>query len=148
MPREVTVKYVKTVAEAVPPEHQTVGSAGGDLRAVVDGEVSIKPGETKLVPTGLRVEIPEGYVMLIFPRSGLATKMGLTLANSVGVIDSDYRGEVMVALRNMGEEVRYVKNGDRIAQAVIVPYVFPHYQEVDELSDTERGGGGFGHTGI
>ena len=127
------------------PVRGSSAAAGADLCAL--DKVEIAPGATAMVPTGLAVEIPDGYVGLIFARSGLATKLGLAPANKVGVIDSDYRGELMVALLNHSSGTRSVAAGERIAQLCIVPYVAADYCEVDELSDTERGCGGFGSTG-
>ena len=129
------------------PTYGTEYAAGADLYACMDEAVSINPGETHFVKTGIAMEIPVGYVGLIYARSGLACKKGLAPANKVGVIDSDYRGEVKVALHNDGNVTRIVKNGERIAQLVIIPYLNVDFEEVKELTETERGNGGFGHTG-
>lgn len=141
------VNFKKLNEKAVTPSYGSEFSAGADLYALVGGDVKIAPGETKLIHTGLAVEIPEGLVGLIYARSGLASKKGLAPANKVGVIDSDYRGEIMVALHNHGSETASVSDGDRIAQMVIAPFIKAEYTEVTELSDTVRGTGGFGSTG-
>ena len=131
---------------AVVPTYGSKCAAGMDLYS--SHTYSIAPGETVLVHTGISMEIPDGYFGAIYPRSGLATKRGLRLANCVGVVDSDYRGEVMVALHNDSSEIQLVELRDRIAQMVIQPYECQQILEVvNELSDTERGSGGFGHTG-
>lgn len=130
------------------PEYQTHGAAGADLRADLGGQaVTLQPGEIRLVPTGLRVEIPHGYEMQLRPRSGLALKHGITLANAPGTIDSDYRGPLGVILINIGTAPFVVEHGERIAQAVIAPVIRASYQLVEEISDTERATGGFGSTG-
>ena len=139
---------IKKIADsAVIPTYASSCSAGADLYACVDGLVTINAGETVLVHTGIAMAIPEGYVGLIYARSGLATKKGLAPANKVGVIDSDYRGEVMVALHNHSNEARIIENGERIAQIVFAPYVAAEFEVVDELDETVRGEGGFGSTG-
>lgn len=140
------VKIKKLCPEAIMPSYQSKSAAGADLYALSDGDVVIKKGQTVLIKTGISMQIPEGYVGLIFARSGLATKMGLAPANKVGVIDSDYRGEIMVALHNHGENDATVKKGERIAQIVITPYLSAEFEE-GELDSTERGEGGFGSTG-
>ena len=132
---------------AVLPTLGTPYSAGADLYAVTDAPITVSPGETAMIRTGLAMEIPEGFVGLVFARSGLACKQGLAPANKVGVIDSDYRGELVVALYNQAPEPRIVSCGDRIAQLVIMPYLTAAYTEAQELSDTSRGAGGFGSTG-
>lgn len=132
---------------AVLPKYGSQYAAGADLYASEEGEVAIAPGETKLIHTGLAMEIPEGYVGLIYARSGLATKRGLAPANKVGVVDADYRGEVMVALHNHSTITQTVEKGERIAQMVIAPFLQVEYEEADELSSTVRGVGGFGSTG-
>ncbi len=133
--------------KAIVPTYGTEFSAGADLYACVDGEVVIGAGETAFVSTGLAVEIPVGYVGLVYARSGLASKKGLAPANKVGVIDSDYRGEIMVALYNQSKEERTVAYGERIAQMVIAPFVQADFEVSETLDDTARGGGGFGSTG-
>lgn len=132
---------------AVLPKYGSEFSAGADLYAVLDESVTIAPNETKLIKTGFALEIPEGYAGLIYARSGLATKRGLAPANKVGVVDADYRGEVMVALYNHSGVAQKVAPLERIAQLVIAPFLKVDYQVVDELSDTVRGAGGFGSTG-
>ena len=127
------------------PVFATKGAAGADIKAASDGE--IKPGEYKLVKTGIKLEIPEGYEAQVRPRSGLALKYGVTLLNSPGTIDSDYRGEIRVVLLNHSQQVQTIAPGERIAQFVITPVITPQYVEADDLSDTARGTGGFGSTG-
>lgn len=127
------------------PSYATGGSAGLDLRA--DEDVVVAPGERKLVPTGLAIELPEGYEAQVRPRSGLALKHGLTMVNAPGTIDTDYRGEVGVILINHGQERVHLPRGERIAQLVIARYERVEICEVLQLSETERGAGGFGHTG-
>lgn len=129
------------------PEFATEGSAGADLRAMLDEDLVIGPGEIVGVPTGLYMEIPRGFEVQIRARSGLALNHGISLINGVGTIDSDYRGEVVVPLVNHGKEDFLVKNGDRIAQMVACNYERFRWQEEVVLGDTERGEGGFGHTG-
>lgn len=129
------------------PTRQHEGDAGYDLYADIQKPVIIKPHTTEFVHTGIAIEIPDGYFGAIFARSGLATNEGLRPANGVGVCDSRYRGEYMVALHNDSIEARTVSPGDRIAQLVVMPYLNVEFEEVDELSDTERGEGGFGSTG-
>ncbi|MDR2610618.1 MAG: dUTP diphosphatase [Clostridiales Family XIII bacterium] len=139
---------IRTEAGAPLPEYETRGSAGMDLKAYVDAPVTIAPGKRYLVPTGIYLELQDGYEAQIRARSGLAAKRGVTMANGVGTIDSDYRGEIKVALVNLGDEDFIIENGDRIAQMVIARYERVTWSVSDELSDTERGGGGFGHTGV
>lgn len=129
------------------PTYGSKSAAGADLYACIEGEISIAPQETKLIHTGIAMEIPEGLVGLIYARSGLASKKGLAPANKVGVIDSDYRGEIMVALHNHGSEPQTISDGERIAQIVFAPYYAADFNVVDELNDTARGDGGFGSTG-
>ena len=129
------------------PIYSTEFSAGADLYGLMDEPVIIKKGETKLIKTGIAMEIPVGYVGLIYARSGLACKKGLAPANKVGVIDSDYRGEVMVALHNHGTTPQTVEHGERIAQLVLAPVVTASFNVVDDLDSTARGEGGFGSTG-
>lgn len=144
---KVEVKIKKISPNAVLPTYGTENAAGADLSACLFAPITIDPGQTFVVKTGLTMEIPEGYVGLIYARSGLATKRGLAPANKVGVIDSDYRGEIMVALYNQSELPQKIEPGERIAQLVIAPYLQGVFNEVDELSDTTRGAGGFGSTG-
>ena len=129
------------------PAYGSADAAGADLYALTDGPVTIAPGQTVLIHTGLALAIPQGYVGLVYARSGLATKQGLAPANKVGVIDADYRGELMVSLHNNSGEERTVEHGDRITQLVIAPYLTARFQEAEELDDTARGSGGFGSTG-
>ena len=143
----MTVRFKKLNDRAKAPAYGSEFAAGADLYAVDDGDFTIEPGQTYPVHTGIAVEIPNGYVGLVFARSGLATKRGLAPANKVGVIDSDYRGEIMVSLFNQSPENRAVEPGERIAQLAIVPYLRAEFEESDDLSDTERGAGGFGSTG-
>ena len=129
------------------PTYGSEFAAGADMYAAIDDSVTIAPGETKFIPTGLAFEIPEGYAGFVHARSGLASKRGLAPANKVGVIDADYRGEVMVALHNHGTQAQTVEAGERIAQMIIAPFVAVNYVFSDELEDTVRGEGGFGSTG-
>ena len=133
--------------KAIIPTYGTEFSAGADLYACIEEEITINPGETKLIPTGLAMEIPVGYGGFIYARSGLATKKGLAPANKVGVVDADYRGEVMVALYNQSSTEQTVAPQERIAQLVIAPFLKVEFNEVDELNETVRGDGGFGSTG-
>lgn len=130
------------------PKYETHGSAGMDLLANVDEKTVLKPLERMLVPTGLFIEIPLGYEGQVRPRSGLAIKKGITLINAVGTIDSDYRGELKVPLVNLGSEDFIIEKGDRIAQLVIAQYHRVELVEVEEISDSDRGAGGFGSTGV
>ena len=132
---------------ATPMTYGTEYSAGADLYSLKGESIIVEPGQTVLVHTGIAMEIPEGTVGLIFARSGLATKKGLAPANKVGVIDADYRGEIMVALHNHSSVPATVEGGERIAQIAIVPFIKADFSVVDELSDTVRGAGGFGSTG-
>jgi len=142
------MRIKKLNENAVIPSYGSEFSAGADLYALLDKEKEeIAPHETLLVHTGLSFEIPEGYVGLVFARSSLGTKRGLAPANKVGVIDSDYRGEVMVSLHNHSNIIQQVENGERIAQIAFVPFLKAEFEECDELSDTLRGEGGFGSTG-
>lgn len=133
---------------AVVPSYGSEFAAGADLYACTNGEtVTFQPGETKLIKTGLAMEIPEGYAGLIYARSGIANKRGLAPSNKVGVVDSDYRGEIMVSLHNHSTQPQEIADKERIAQMVIAPFLKVEYTEVEELSDTVRGEGGFGSTG-
>lgn len=129
------------------PTYGSEFAAGADLYALLDDEVVFAPNETKLIHTGLAMEIPEGYAGLIYARSGLASKRGLAPANKVGVVDADYRGEVMVALHNHSAIEQKIAPGERIAQLVVAPFLKASFTEAAELSDTVRGEGGFGSTG-
>jgi dUTP pyrophosphatase len=155
----VSVPVVKVIWEAdadrsLPlPSYETPGAAGADLRANLPAEdrergFTLAPLQRALVPTGLRVEIPPGFEMQIRPRSGLALKFGITLPNTPGTIDSDYRGPLGVALINLGAEPYVIRHGDRIAQAVVAPVLQAGFQLVERLADTARGAGGFGSTGL
>lgn len=141
------VKIKKLNDNAILPTYGTEFSAGADLYACMDEPATLAPGETSLIRTGLAMEIPVGYAGLIYARSGLATKKGLAPANKVGVVDADYRGEIMVALHNHSTETAVVESGERIAQMVIAPFLTANFVTVDELEDTLRGTGGFGSTG-
>ncbi len=144
----VTISIKKVHPEAVVPLYASPGAAGADLYALpVEPETEIRPGETVMLRTGIAAAIPEGYVGLVYARSGLACKRDLAPANKVGVIDSDYRGEIMVALHNHGTEIRCVEPGERIAQLVIAPVLQADFVESDDLDATARGAGGFGSTG-
>ena len=143
----MNIKVKKLKPGATVPTMGSKFAAGADLYSAEDADVVIGPSETKFIGTGLAMEIPEGYVGLVYARSGLACKRGLAPANKVGVVDSDYRGEIKVALHNHGKEAQTVEKGDRIAQMVIAPYLSVNYEEADALSETERGEGGFGSTG-
>ena len=129
------------------PAQATPGSAGFDLAAAVETECVLRPGERTLVPTGFAIAVPEGFEAQIRPRSGLALRHGIVLPNAPGTIDSDYRGELKVIVMNAGSESFVIKRGDRIAQLVVAPVVGAEWEEVDSLDATERGAGGFGHTG-
>jgi len=143
----MTLKIVNESGNAL-PEYETVGSAGMDLRANLTEPIMLKPLQRALIPTGLFIELEQGYEAQIRPRSGLALKKGLTILNSPGTIDSDYRGEIKVIMINLSNETTVINTGERIAQMVIAKYEQVILQEVDELGETERGEGGFGHTGI
>lgn len=129
------------------PAYGSADAAGADLYALTDGPVAVAPGETVMLHTGLALAIPKGYVGLVCARSGMACKRGLAPANKVGVVDADYRGEVMIFLHNHGPETQVVEPGDRVAQLVIVPYLTVQFAPAEELDGTERGSGGFGSTG-
>lgn len=144
---KVSMNIKKLRESAKVPTYGSEFSAGADLYACLDAPVTIEPAATLLIPTGLALAIPEGLVGLIYARSGLASKKGLAPANKVGVIDSDYRGEVMVALHNHGTLAQTVENGERIAQIVFAPYYTAEFELVDDLNETLRGAGGFGSTG-
>ena len=144
MPK-IAVKKLKE--NAILPTYGSEFAAGADLYALPDEEIVIAPGETKLIHTGLAMEIPQGYGGFIYARSGLASKRGLAPANKVGVVDADYRGEVMVALHNHSQLAQTVAAGERVAQLVIAPFLKVDFEEADALQDTVRGAGGFGSTG-
>lgn len=142
---KINVKILRDGAKL--PTYGTEEAAGADLYACLEAPVVIGPGETKAVPTGIALEVPRNCAGLVYARSGLACKQGLAPANKVGVIDSDYRGEVLVMLHNHGNEAKQISHGDRIAQLVITPVYTPGFRLADALSDTARGTGGFGSTG-
>ena len=144
---EKNVRIKKINEKAIIPTYGTEYAAGADLYACIDEKISFEPGETKLIKTGVAMEVPIGYAGLIYARSGLASKRGLAPANKVGVVDSDYRGEIMVALHNHSNEVKEIEPQERIAQFVITPYLKAMFEEVEELDETIRGEGGFGSTG-
>lgn len=141
------VKYIKLDPKAITPSYGTPFATGADLYACMGEDVSIKAGETKLFHTGIAMQIPDGLVGLIYARSGIATKRGLAPANKVGVIDSDYRGEIMVSIYNHSSETQTIADGERIAQIVLTPYVTADFTLSDSLDSTDRGSGGFGSTG-
>lgn len=132
---------------AKPPAYASTGAAGADLCVLTDGPVTIRPGESVMLHTGLAFAIPEGYVGLVCARSSMGAKRGLAPANKVGVIDSDYRGEVMICLHNHGALSQVVEDGERVAQLVVVPCMAAQFAQADELDGTRRGAGGFGSTG-
>ena len=143
----VEVKIKKLVPEAIIPTKGSVDAAGADLYALCDADVTVAPGQTVMIGTGIAIELPKDTVGLIYARSGIASKRGLAPANKVGVIDSDYRGEIMVALHNHSNEEQRVSNAERIAQLVVMPYYSAIFTETEELSKTDRAEGGFGSTG-
>ena len=145
MKYDLRIKKLRENAQM--PTYGSEYAAGADMYAAIDEAVTIAPNETKFIPTGLAFEIPEGYAGFIYARSGLACKKGLAPANKVGVVDADYRGEVMVALHNHGTEAQTVEAGERIAQMIIAPFITANFIFSDELDDTVRGAGGFGSTG-
>lgn len=138
---------IKTLSGVV-PQYETEGASGMDIKAYLDEPVRIAPGGRALIPTGIFLEIPAGYEVQVRARSGLAVKYGIGLVNGIGTIDSDYRGEIKVPLINWGEEAFLVRSGDRIAQMVVARYEKAVLAVVDELPETKRGAGGFGHTGL
>ncbi|MBQ1966208.1 MAG: dUTP diphosphatase [Clostridia bacterium] len=141
----IHVAFKKLNEKAQVPTYGSLSAAGADLYALE--KTTLQPGQTCLVHTGIAMEIPEGYAGLIYARSGLATKRGLAPANKVGVIDADYRGEIMVALHNHSAQPQTVDAGERVAQLVVTPFLRVEFDEVSDLSDTDRGAGGFGSTG-
>lgn len=142
-----TIRVKKLNPNAVLPTYGSAEAAGADLYACLDAPVTIEAGETAFIPTGLALEVPKGCAGLVYARSSLGAKRGLAPANKVGVIDSDYRGEIRVVLHNHGKVAQQIQPGDRIAQFIITPVLTPAYEETDCLSDTDRGQGGFGSTG-
>ena len=141
------IRIKKLDPHAIVPTYGSPASAGADLYACCYTPLEIPAGETALIHTGLAIEIPEGYCGLVYARSGLATKKGLAPANKVGVIDADYRGELMVSLLNQTQKTQTIMPGERVAQLVIAPFLKAEFDVADELSDTTRGAGGFGSTG-
>lgn len=141
------IRVKKLREQAILPTYGSLGAAGADLYACLENDIEIQPGHSVFVPTGFAMEIPKGFAGLVYARSGLACKRGLAPANKVGVIDSDYRGEIMVVLHNHSMDHQVVCHGERIAQLVITPVYTPAYVQCEELTDTERSGGGFGSTG-
>ena len=141
------IRVKKLRHNAVLPTYGSGEAAGADLYACLEEAVVVEPGRTAWIPTGIAMEIPKGCAGLVYARSGLACKKGLAPANKVGVIDSDYRGEITVVLHNHGPEAQTVSSGERIAQMVITPVLTPAYVEAEDLTDTDRGQGGFGSTG-
>lgn len=145
---KVIVKFLKLHPDAVIPEYQTNGSSGMDISAYLSEPLELKPMERRLIPTGLKMELPEGYEAQVRPRSGMSIKHGITLINCVGTIDEDYRGEICVPVVNLSNETYTINNRDRIAQMIISPVTKAIAQEIkEELSVTSRGSGGFGSTG-
>lgn len=142
-----TVNVKKLRENAVLPTYGSEFAAGADLYAALDSDIVIEPAQTVLIPTGIALEVPVGYAGLIYARSGIASKRGLAPANKVGVVDADYRGEVMVALHNHSDKPQSVAKNERIAQLVIAPFLSVDFNEVTELEETVRGAGGFGSTG-
>lgn len=145
----IRISRIDSSSDDIPiPQYSTDGASGMDVCAAVKNTMIVKRGETVLVPTGFRIEVPANYEAQLRPRSGLAIQHGITLLNSPGTIDSDYRGEVKIVLSNFGKKDFVIKRGDRIAQMVIAPVVHAILEEVPEIENTARGSGGFGHTGI
>ena len=142
-----TIRVKKLRPNAKLPTYGSAEAAGADLYACLEETILVEPGQTAWIPTGIAMEVPKGCAGLVYARSGLACKKGLAPANKVGVIDSDYRGEITVVLHNHGDQPQTVAHGERIAQMVITPVLTPAYEETDDLSDTGRGQGGFGSTG-
>lgn len=144
----VKIKRIDVKAPLIPlPSYESAHAAGMDIRAAVQTAIAIEPGQRKLVPTGIAIELPDGFEAQIRPRSGLAVKKGLSMLNNPGTIDADYRGEIKVILVNHGEDVIQIERGDRIAQMVFAPVIRAEITEVENLSPSERGTGGFGSTG-
>jgi dUTP pyrophosphatase len=140
------VKIINRSVNAL-PSYETMGSAGMDLRAAIGKAVELRPLERNMIPTGLFIELPNGYEAQIRPRSGLAVKKGLTLLNTPGTIDSDYRGEIKIIMVNLSDQLQVIEPGERIAQMVIAKYEQVEWELTEELQETSRGAGGFGHTG-
>lgn len=147
MEQNMVLRLMRVRENAIIPKQATVGSAGYDLCACIDEPYTLMPGERYVFPTGLSAEIPAGTAGFIFTRSGLGVKKGVHVTNGVGVVDSDYRGEIHVGLHNLSAEAYTVQPGERVAQMIIMPYFAPIIEEVESLSETDRGEGGFGSTG-
>lgn len=141
------IRVKKLSPKAILPTYGSAEAAGADLYACLEQDVTVEPGETAWIPTGIALEVPKGCAGLIYARSSMGVKRGLAPANKVGVIDSDYRGEIRVVLLNHGKEPQTIAHGERVAQMLITPVLTPAYAEVEELDDTQRGQGGFGSTG-
>ncbi len=148
MELDVLLEILEHALDLPLPSRATSGSSGVDLTAAVESDVVVRSGTRALIPTGLKVSIPSGYEWQIRPRSGNALKHGITVLNSPGTIDSDYRGEVKVILANLSEKPFRIRRGDRIAQAVLAPVVYPRFKLVESVPETQRGEGGFGHSGV
>lgn len=144
---KITLKIKRLKENAIVPQRQTQGSAGYDLCACIAGEFAIEPGDMVILPTGIAVEVPNGHAGMVFARSGLSLKHGIHLTNGVGVIDSDYRGEVNVGLTNSSRKPYIIKPGERVAQLIIMPVALPEVELVESMSETQRGDGGLGSTG-
>lgn len=144
-PKLVTLKYTKTDKDSKTPEYKSSEAAGADMYTI--NEVTIKPSELVMINTGIATEIPDGYFGMLAPRASFCLKLHLDMPHSVGIIDSDYRGEILVPLRNLGKKKIVIAKGERIAQLIILPYLKVIYKEVKKLNTTERGKGGFGSTG-
>ena len=142
-----TIRVKKLSPNAILPAYGSAEAAGADLYACLDAPVQIQPGETFWVPTGIALEVPKGCAGLIYARSSMGAKRGLAPANKVGVVDSDYRGEIRVVLLNHSKQVQSIEPGERVAQLIITPVLTPAYEECEDLTDTDRGAGGFGSTG-
>ena len=142
-----TIRVKKLNPNAVLPTYGSKEAAGADLYACLDAPVTIEPGASVFIPTGIALEVPKGCAGLVYARSSMGVKRGLAPANKVGVIDSDYRGEIRVVLLNHGKTEQTIEHGERVAQFLITPVLQPAYEEVEELTDTDRGVGGFGSTG-
>lgn len=146
---ETQIINVRIISESgILPSYETVGSAGMDVRAFLKEPIRLAPGQRALIPTGIRIELPMGLEAQIRARSGLSIRHGLAMVNGVGTIDSDYRGEIMIPMINLGDETVLIENGDRLAQMVIARYERVSWEPATKLSETERSEGGFGHTGI
>lgn len=145
---DVKIKRIREGSDIPLPRYMTSHSAGMDLYADIEGEILLKPGERKLIPTGIAIALPDGFEAQIRPRSGLAINHGITLLNSPGTIDADYRGEISAIMINLGDNSFTIKRGDRIGQMVINKIYHASWEEAEELDNTKRGTGGFGHTGL